>query len=293
VPVELLAVSPEYFDVLGVDVVSGRGFTQAERTPEAGVVVVYDTVARQLWPDRNAVGQVLRLDAAPSGSAGAPTAPSGTFTVVGVARDPGGGRNLSYLFRFRGVYLPASSESARTWLFLRVHGDPQLASEALLKHLTAVDPDLGIVTVRYMAGLQTYMLLIAFWLTIVLGGLALLLTVSGLFSVFSHVVEQQAKDIGVHMALGATTMNVVRLVLSQALRPVGVGLVAGGGLAVALATFLMATPAASEIGGFVRVFDPLAYAASMLVIVTACLLATSVPALQAARLDPIATLRQD
>ena len=137
------------------------------------------------------------------------------------------------------------------------------------------------------------MLQIAFWLTVVLGGLALVLTVSGLFSVLSYVVEQQAKEIGVRMALGAATRNVVGLVLSQSLRPVGVGLAAGGGLAAALAMVLMATPDASEIGGWVHVFDPVAYAASLLVIVTSCVLAVSVPALRAARIDPIATLRKD
>jgi len=95
------------------------------------------------------------------------------------------------------------------------------------------------------------------------------------------------------MALGATTRSVAGLVLSQSLRPVGIGLVAGAGLAAAAAIVLMATPAASEIGNTVRVFDPVAYAASMLVIVTACVLAASVPAVCACRLDPIATLRQD
>ena len=104
------------------------------------------------------------------------------------------------------------------------------------------------MTLRTMAGMQTYMLQIAFWVAVVLGGLALVLTVSGLFSVLSYVVEQQAKEIGVRMALGATTRNVARLVLSQSLRPVGIGLAAGGGLAAAVAIVLMATPVASEIG---------------------------------------------
>ena len=120
-----------------------------------------------------------------------------------------------------------------------------------------------------------------------------MLTVSGLFSVLSYVVEQRAKDIGVRMALGATTRNVVGLMLSQTLRPVGIGLVAGGGLAAALAIVLTTTPVASLIAGIVYVFDPVAYAASLLVIVTSCVLAASVPAFRAARLDPIATLRMD
>jgi ABC-type antimicrobial peptide transport system permease subunit len=134
---------------------------------------------------------------------------------------------------------------------------------------------------------------IAFWVTVVLGGLALVLTLSGLFSVLSYVVAQQAKEIGVRMTLGATTGNVAGLVLSHTARSVGIGLLAGGLLAAAIATFLMSTPAASAIGSVVRVFDPVAYVASALIIATACLAAASVPTLRAARIDPIATLRED
>jgi len=129
--------------------------------------------------------------------------------------------------------------------------------------------------------------------TMLLGGLALVLTVSGLFSVLSYLVEQQAKEIGVRIALGATTTDVVRLVLSQSLRPVAIGLAAGGGLAAAVAIVLMTTPDAAALSGWVHVFDPVAYAASVLVIVTSCVLAVSVPALRAAGIDPSATLRKD
>jgi ABC-type lipoprotein release transport system permease subunit len=293
-PVDRMAVSPEYFDVLGIDVLRGRGFAQAERSAKAGVVVVSEAVARRLWPNRNAVGQVVRLHAPQSDSPGVPSPSSRTFTVVGVVRDVGGGLQMPDLFTFRGVYLPTELESPGTSLTLRVRGDPEQARLALLEHLTSVDPGLGAInTMRSIAGMQTSIMRIAFWVTVVLGALALALTLSGLFSVLSYVVEQRAKEIGVRMALGATTRNVAGLVVSQSLRPVGIGLVAGGGLAAALAIVLMATPAASEIGGVVRVFDPVAYGASLLVIVTSCVLAASIPALRAARIDPMITLRQE
>ena len=109
----------------------------------------------------------------------------------------------------------------------------------------------------------------------------------------SYLVEQRTREIGVRMALGATTSNVVRTVLSQSVRPVGIGLLAGTGLAGSLAAALMATPAAPQIGAIVRVFDPVAYGGSLLCIVVACILAASIPAARAARIDPIATLRQD
>jgi predicted permease len=289
--VDQLAVSSEYFTALGLDLVSGRGFTPAERTAEAGVVVVSQSLARQLWPDGRGVGQVVRLDAPQSASPGGSSVPARTLTVIGVARDAGRPSGTSSLERFRSVYLPTRPESPGTWLFVRVRGDLAQARQALLERLTGLDPVFGVITLTN--GMQTALLQIAFGLTVVLGVLALALTMSGLFSVLSYVVEQQAKEIGVRMALGATTRNVVTLVLSQSIRPVGIGLAAGGGLAAAVAIVLMASSSASEIGDIVQVLDPMAYAASLLVIVTSCALAVSVPALRAARVDPIATLRKD
>ena len=90
-PVDQLAVSSEYFEVLGIDVVSGRGFTPAERTAEAGVVVVSETIARQLWPNGDGVGQRVRLDAPQPASPGAraSSADARSAKVVGVAHDHG------------------------------------------------------------------------------------------------------------------------------------------------------------------------------------------------------------
>jgi hypothetical protein len=286
-PVDQQAVSHDYFDVLGLDLVSGRGFAPAERTAEAGVVIVSESLAQQMWPS-GAVGQVVRLDTPQAESQGGSTI-SRTLTVVGVVREPDRRSGMA----LRGVYLPTGPESPDTRLYLRVRGNPEQVRLALLDRLTGLDPAFGVMPLSAETRMQTYTLQIAFWITVGLGGLALVLTVSGLFSVLSYLVEQQAKDIGVRMALGAAARHVAQLMLSQSLRPVGVGLVAGSGLAVAVATVLMATPAAAEIGGVVDVFDPVAYAASVLVIATACVIAVSVPTLRAARLDPIATLRKD
>jgi predicted permease len=286
--VEQMAVSSDYFTVLGLDLVNGRGFTPAERTAEAGVTVVSQSIARQLWPGGGGVGQVLRLEASSTDARSARFEPSRSLAVIGIVRDRGRTSGTSNL-----VYLPAAPESPGTDLMLRVRGNPEQARMALLERLTGLDPAFGILTLRTTSGMQTYLLQIAFGLTVVLGGLALLLTVSGLFSVLSYLVEQQAKEIGVRIALGAAAKHVAELVLSQSLRPVGVGLVAGGALATAVAVVLMATPAAAEIGAVVDVFDPVAYAASALVIATASLIAVSVPTLRAARIDPIAILRKD
>jgi ABC-type antimicrobial peptide transport system permease subunit len=213
-------------------------------------------------------------------------------TVVGVSRDVPGFRFSDV--RDAGVFLPTSFDVPKTSVVARVSGDPDLARQALLDRLTRIDPNMGmIVTMRTVARLETFFLRIAFWVSVVLGGLALLLTVSGLFSVLSYIVEQRTKEIGVRMALGASSQKVTQLILSQTTRPVMYGLLAGAGLAATLATVLIATPFGAFISEIVHVTDPVAYAASMIVIIAACLLAAWIPATRAARVDPMQTLRQE
>jgi putative ABC transport system permease protein len=289
-------VSPEYFSVLDIAVVRGRAFTAAERTSNFSVAIVSKTAARALWPNAEAVGQVIRLDPDPkpeTRSVDEPPLESRTFTVVGVVQDVAGFRIAP--LKESVVYVPTSAAMPKTSLIARVHGDPELARQTLLNRLTTIDPNMArqVVTMRTLARMDTYLLQIAFWLTVVLGGLALALTLSGLFGVLSYLVEQRTREIGVRMALGATPHDVTRLVLSQSIRPVGFGLCIGGGAAAGLAALLLATPAAASIGEIVHVLDPVAYAVSLLIIIAACLVAASIPATRAARLDPTRTLRQE
>jgi putative ABC transport system permease protein len=290
-PVSYRFVLPEYFDVLGIGVVRGRAFTQDEGRSSAPVAIVSDTTARRIWPNAEALGQVLSL-APDTRRADEPALSSPSFTVVGVIRDVAGFRIAGY--SEAGVYVPGSAAMAEMDLIARVHGDPERVRRALLERLTAIDPNMGMVmTLQTLGRLETYLLQLAFCLTIVLGGLALALTLSGVFSVLSYLVEQRRKEIGVRITLGATTANVMQTVLSQSFRPVAIGLGAGASLAFAMGTLFMSTPAGARIGRIVEVLDPVAYLAGLLCITAACGLAASIPALRAARIDPIATLRED
>ncbi len=279
-------VSPEYFSVLDIAVVRGRAFTPVERASNLSVAIVSETAARDLWPQGDAIGQVVRLHPDPASQ-------SRTFTVAGVVRDVAGFRIAPFLAGV--VYVPTSTSMPGTSLIARVHGDPELARQTLLDRLATIDPDMArqVTTMRTLARAETYFLEVAFWLTVVLGALALALTLSGLFSVLSYLVEQRTREIGVRMALGATTRDVTQLVLSQSIRAVGVGLFIGSGSAAGLAALLRATPAAATIGAIVHVFDPIAYGVSLLIIIAACLVAASIPATRAALLDPTRALRQE
>jgi len=297
-------VSAPYFDVLGIPIVRGRGFTAAE-ADDAPVAVVSESMARELWPSGSGLGETFRLEPSatiqnPSGLQVNPATPNKNIapmpprvvTVIGVARDVPGFRLTDT--KDAGVFLPTSLETAATSVAARIKGDPDLARQTLLEHLTSLDPNMGqILTMRTIARLETFFLQIAFWVSVILGGLALLLTVSGLFSVLSYLVEQRTREIGVRMALGATAQNVTQLILAQTTRPVLFGLLAGGGLAATLATVLLATPFGALISEIVHVTDPVAYGSSLVLIVAACLLAAWVPAARAARVDPMKTLRQE
>lgn len=287
VPLTHRAVSPEYFALLDIPILRGRVFTDGERTEQSQIAIVSESVARRLWPNREPIGQSMRLD-----ETSATDPRTRVVTVVGIARDVAGFRFSGY--DEAGVYLPTNVESPAASLIVRVTGDPGRARETILDRLTAFDPNMGqVVTMRTLAGMEVYFLRSAFWVTLVLGALALILTLSGLFSVLSHIVERRRKEIGVRMALGATASVIVRLVVVQSLRPVALGLLAGTAMAAGLASVLMATPAASQIGAVVHVFDPVAYGAGIVLIAVACLLASSLPAWRAAKLNPIGTLRQD
>jgi predicted permease len=287
-------VTPEYFGLLGIPVLQGRTFAPDERSPESGVVVLSDSVARHFWPRANPLGQSLRLGDArgPGADAeGAPRVPGRAFTVIGVVRDVRSALKL-FDFTYSGVYIPTTTGQSQAALLARVHGDPDVARRQLLDALTRVDPALGdITTMRMMARLDAGVLGVAFWMAVVLGSLALALTVSGLFGVLSYLVEERRTEIGIRMALGATPGSVMALVVAQCMRPIGIGVVVGGSLAAGAAALLLATPLAEMMGRFVHAFDPIAYAVGLAVIVATCLVAALIPARRASLVSPTETLR--
>jgi ABC-type antimicrobial peptide transport system permease subunit len=113
------------------------------------------------------------------------------------------------------------------------------------------------------------------------------MTISGIYGVLSYLVSQRTKEIGIRMALGASVRAVTMLVLRQSLRLASIGLSIGALLALGLSALL-----ASQLV-MMKAFDGLAYCSGTLVVLTACIAAACVPALRAARIDPIATLRLD
>jgi hypothetical protein len=295
VPVSYRLASPGYFSALDIPIVRGRTFAGSERTPESGVALLSESAARAIAPGRDAVGATIRLeraDADASSPGQAPQPAPQALVVVGIVRDVPGSRLADWPRAL--VYLPTTPDHSGTALTLRVRGNVEQVRAGLFDRLTPIDPALGeITTLKMMAGVEAFVLRLAFSVTVVLAMLALALTLSGLFSVLSYVVEQRRREIGIRMALGATAGVVTRMMLSQSLRHVAAGLVAGASVAAAIAVVLRSITDGGFFTDGVRVLDPAAYAVSTVCVLLGCLLASWLPARRAARIDPFVTLKQD
>jgi hypothetical protein len=270
-------VSPDYFDLLSIPISSGRNFTPEETVSETAVAIVSTAAAHRLFGDGNPVGQVMHLAGTPARA----------VRIIGVAGD------IVSCCVARGkdsamIYLPAGS-STKGAVLVRVRGNVEAERRALDARLALSVPggisDIHSLDQHRAAGLYAFRA--ASLIGAAVGGLALLLTVSGVYGVLSCLVTQRTREIGVRMALGATAGVVRALILNHSLRMAATGAGIGVALALALSRLL-----ASRVV-FVRVFDAPAFGAGVLLVVAAALAAGYVPSRRAARVDPIEMLRCD
>ena len=279
--------SPGFFTVFDVPLRAGRHFTPAESKSGGAVAIVSQTAARRLWPSGDGIGESLQIAADPR-TPGTRIQRHSRVQVVGVAGDIATGYGDSQSDR-TAIYLPASSHDGGTVLVARVSGDTESARRAIDAALTAVDPG-AVEHIHRMQELvvgRVYPLRVAYWLSAMVGGLALILTISGIYGLLSYVVAERSKEMGIRMALGATSSAVTALVLKQSLRLAAVGLLGGAMMAVGASRVL-----ASHLV-MMDTFDPGAYAWGMLLVLLACLVAAWVPAVRATRIDPVGSLRHD
>jgi predicted permease len=282
-------VSRELFTVLDLPILRGRNFTVDEAQGNAPVAIVSETLARRLWPEGGEIGSsiTLKTDARSYLSVSRPLKQS-AVSVIGVARDintePAQDENNRLL-----VYFPTNPRAAGNALLLRVKGDPGAAKQVLDRNLSAAVPgaiDSIHLMDQFVAG-RVYPFRLAYWISAVLGGLALLLTISGTYGVISYLVAQRIREFGVRMALGAAPLSVVKLVLRQSLRLAITGTLCGSALALACSRLL-----ASRLV-MLDAFDRLAFAGSILIVIASCLVAAFIPSWRASRIDPMSTLRHD
>ena len=186
------------------------------------------------------------------------------------------------------LYFPTNARAAgESSLLVRVKGDASVAKRGLEIALEKSAPGAvdEIIPVQEAIAALTYPFRVAFWISALLGGLALVLTVSGIYGVMSYLVTQRTKEIGIRMALGATTGHVTGIVLRQSLKMTVAGVVTGAFLAPGASRLL------ASVLIMVNTFDRLAYIGGIVLAILASAAAAYFPSRRAAQVDPATTLR--
>jgi predicted permease len=284
-------VSPSYFSILQLPIVSGRPFTAHEAATSAGVAIVSAATAQAFWPGQGAVGRSVRIEP-PNGRPVDELREYTHVTVVGVAPDVVSGLVVNGPDAGH-IYLPATEASPRARaVLLRGRSADALRPQVLEGLFTRIARDPQVfeaIPLEDMRDLQMYPLAAASWIGAALALVALALSVAGLYGVLSYTLAQRTKEIGIRIALGASAAMVVTLVMRQSAKLAGIG--AAAGLVIAFAA--MKTLASVIRFETVSMLDGVAFAAALVLVSAATALAAFTPARRAAGVDPALTLRAD
>ena len=283
-------VQPNYFAMLSIPLLSGRGFSSQSGQPEPSVILS-QSAANQLWPNQNPLGRSLRLgtdgqfhfknEALPDGPA---------YQVIGVARDTRGVEldgSDSQL-----IYLPLPEGHLQDFpILIRTKTDPSQLIDAIAPVIASLDPNLVVSasTLERMLH-QTPPVLIsglAASIASIVGMLGLLLASMGIFGTVSYIVVLRTREMGIRIALGAKKRDILQLMLRESTWPVLAGVVVGAPLSIG-ASYLM-----RGILYGVNVVDGISFVGVSLLFLAIALFATYLPSRRAMRVDPVVALRYE
>ncbi len=286
--IDVRVISPGYLNTMRIPLLRGRDLNDADVVDRPPVVLVSESVAKRFWPNDNPIGKHITLTF--SGKA--------AREVVGVVGDVKED-SLGQTRPVEALYWPLSQMTAQpgeTWrafgmsLAVRTSADPASAASAVTAAVHRVDSQLPVEHVVTMEGLVYASLFSQRFNVLLLGafaGLALVLAAVGIYGVLSYTVRRRVREIGIRMALGASHSDVLRLVVTDGMKPILLGVALGLAAALALSRVV-----ASLVFG-VRATDPLTFAAVALLLVAVGLLATVLPAYRATRVEPVSILREE
>ena len=274
--IDIGIVSPDYFRTLGIPVLAGRDLAPADRAGAPSVVLVNETFARKYCPEAGCVGQRLANWEKPGDS----------MTIVGVVRDA---RTYPERPALAGVY-PCYLQTGAMHLTFVVRSalDPLALAPAVRARIAGVDPTQpahDIATLEQATEEHFTPYRVTLVLAVAFAALALGLGAVGIYGVISYSVRCRTHEMGVRLALGARPAEVLLLVLRSGMALVGIGMVVGVAASLGLTRLI-----ASELWG-VSPSDPKTLASVSLVLVAAGCLACLVPAVRAAKVDPMRSLR--
>lgn len=272
------AISPDYFGTMSIPLLAGRDFARGDTEKAQGVIIVNESFAKRHWGVSNAVGRRVKL--------GRPGGPQPWLTVVGVAKDV---RYREWEAVRTDLYIPFTQRAQhRSDFVVKTTGDPTALAGAVRAAVRELDKDQAISNVTTMRALVDAALARAKFnmaMLTIFAACALALASIGVYGVISYFVAQRRTEIGIRMALGATTGGVARLVLGQGIGLVTAGIVGGVVGALALTRWM-----GSILYG-IKATDPGTYATVVAVLLLCGVGACLIPVLRAVRVSPASTLR--
>jgi putative ABC transport system permease protein len=272
-------VTPGFFELLDVQPIAGRTFTDRDHAEAPRAVVINEMLARSGWPGQDPIGRRMR--------SGGENSEAPWMTVVGVIPDI---RRADVTRPVRPeLYLSAAQVTPRTLgLLVRTAGEPTAIVPTVRSVVRELHPELPLFQVQTLSQALSQTMAPERFRAVLLAGfaaIALLLAAIGIYGVTAHAVTQRTQEIGVRMALGAGGRDVLGLVLGQHLRPALFGVVLGVAGAFALSRYLQ-----SLVFG-VAVTDPLTFVLMGLALLAVAVAASAIPAVRATRVDPLLALR--
>ncbi|HZI30441.1 MAG TPA: ABC transporter permease [Gemmatimonadaceae bacterium] len=273
----------DYFEALGTPLLSGRGFHAGDLPDEARTVIVNEPFVQSVLGGKNPIGRRLRYVAGESSRSPADPSQAPWYEIVGVVPDLGTVNGYGRA----GIYHPAPKDRAGH-LVMRVSGDPSTFVPVLRSVATTVDPTLRLYSVMPMSAVANSEIeFYRFWFRLTLGvsGVALLLSLAGIYAVLAFTVSRRTREIGIRVALGSDSRRTVAAIFRRPLLQV-VGGVAVGALFVAL-LFTLGRGALPTALQFARIG---AYGVGMTLV---CFLACIVPTRRALRIEPTEALRME
>ena len=271
---DYVEVAEDYFATLGIPIVSGRAFARTDDENAPPIAIINETMAAKYWPGKNPLGQRLKVK-------------DRWLEVIGVAKNANYETKLEPPRSFFYVPLRQNFGVQNTFL-IRTRETPGAIMNALAREVHALDANLApgfADRLQEQVERRGYGQRLAATLVAIFGGMALFLAAIGLYAVMSYAVSQSTRELGLRMALGAGTEDLMRLVMSRGL------LLTASGVAIGAVAAVMLTRLMGNMLYKVSPRDPLAFGLAFLVMAIVAFIACFMPAWRAARIDPVQALR--